>query len=263
MNKNIQKIQGKTSRLFVSDLKWFFNPIRIAGKFLIPGIVIAVLLLLFSQTEDTKKFLFIKWLWISCAAIISMMIFLGREAPTLDKNRAKFMYFNKHFVVLSKLICEMLSFIIVYLTMSLTLMLTSTITDTDETWYISLVFSKMPFLMFFYCFIYFITTWITTFFSGKNLSGFIALLVGIAGIILLWLYVILSANFKGFKPWVKKSEDFIPWIPFLNFVVFMGPFPITPLLIAYSIIPTMYIVIFILSVWKFYAKNQKKHMVGG
>lgn len=261
MNKNIQKTQGKISTLFVSDLKWFFNPIRIAGKFLIPGIVIAVLLLLFREAGETKKIIYGRLLIVSSAVIISMMIFLGRENPTLDKNRAKFMYFSKHFVVLSKLMCEAFSFIIIYLTSTIIFMLTSTIPD--KTWYISVVLARMVFLTFFYCFIYFITTWTTTFFSGKNLSGFIALLIGIAGIILLWLSPILGANFDWFGPWVKKSENLIVWIPFLNFFVIMASLYVTPLLIAYSIIPTMYILIFILSFWKFYTKKQKQHMVGG
>lgn len=156
MNKNIQLSKPSFFRLFLADIKWSFSPFRLLTKLLFPLIIVLFYFLVSWFNPQSIKATEILLLTVSLFIMVSMLMSLGKDKPTLDKNKAKFIYFNKHQVVFSKLISEVILFMTIFLIASISMMMS--VQPTDLLYYTYISLGLMMAASFYYAFIYMIST---------------------------------------------------------------------------------------------------------
>lgn len=208
-----------------------------------------------------------------------------KNRATVDKNRATFIYYNKHQVALAKLIVQVLPLVIGFVSIFTT-------ADILAWWrwrnfnfrYFSLaVLSIFPGYLVIYLLIYIVSKWAINCIPKQGLAYAIAIMIAV--VLMMPLYIFnripqvtilrfsLSLSPTSIESWFARHQNVAVWLPFFNIglingfyvealVTYAGCEHKYPLLEHnwYVLVPICYCGIAMASIWNLQVSAQKKYL---
>lgn len=264
MNKKtiIMNDLKKKSRLLISDFIWFFNPVRIGVKIIIPLIytLFVVIYGVVSADEDTTSLALVRLSLATGLMLFILISMLAKEKPYVNKNKLKFMCFDKKTVIFSRALWENLTFVLIYLISAALIMINKESANTGL--YVRAVFLRLPYFVMFYTFAYFVATWLISLTKSTPMAMLVSILVGLTSLFVFSINLsIPQMSYTHSKSIILGNESAFIWIPILNFTVFLsiGEHPDAH---YFALIPAAYVLITMAATSKIYTSKMKLYLSG-